>query len=108
MHDRLDTLKSTFAENDRLLGNFAAERISAIKHGKETIEHYVQSSDEKANFTKQRLSNVSFLAEQFLSSLRENMDFINSAIVDQVTFLITIYNVNFIFVYNFYNIIKRI
>lgn len=84
LHNRLDTLKSTIAENDRLLGHFAAERICAVKQGKEIIEHYVLTSDKKAECTKKKLENMMQLARNFLYNLQENIDSIDSAVDDQV------------------------
>ncbi|KAI6209487.1 Kinesin-like protein KIF11 [Aphelenchoides besseyi] len=40
MHSKVDALRSVMENNDRLLGNFSAKRISAISESKRTIEEF--------------------------------------------------------------------
>lgn len=74
----------TFEENDRLLGHFAAERITAIKNGKEIIDDYVKSSEKNALNVKEKLTNINELVQNFSNNFQQNINSIHSSIDNYV------------------------
>lgn len=88
MHDRLETLKSTFQENDRLLGHFAAERIAAVNRAKNDLHYYVDASDKQTSTVHGKIVHLQQLAEHFMRTLNENLNNISESVDSQVYLLV--------------------
>lgn len=56
LHNRLNILKETSSENDRLLGKFTAERISEVTQSKSEIIKYANQTEELLNKTNETTS----------------------------------------------------
>jgi predicted transcriptional regulator len=46
VQDKVNYFRTIMEDNDRLLGNFSAKRISAIHEAKENVSRYVKNSSE--------------------------------------------------------------